>query len=276
MITIRCQLAANYTQIGTGLIDVEVLGGEGLTALKEVMASVASESETVESSDYQETDIKATVQVGMVLTSVKKDLKIKFTNKSTGKLIANIPFEVEITSPEGKTSTWIDRDMDGIIYEKDISSGKYTVSLVPLKDEKYNKYLMLAANEKVDVKENIAYEKVDVSAEIKDESEIETLRKAIAVTDLGLRRILSTLEPGQMEYQAQAEFEYAIKAAGAQSPSFATIAGSGINGCMLHYGTNHCEMKDGSLLLMDLGAKYKGYCADITRTALSPAKGRCS
>ncbi len=173
----EAQLAANYTQIGTGLIDVEVLGGEGLTALREVMASAASESETVESSEYQETDVKATVQVGLVLTSVKKDLKIKFTNKSTGKLIANIPFEVEITSPGGKTSTWVDRDMDGIIYEKDISSGKYTVSLVPLTDEKYNKYLMLATNEKVDVKENIAYEKVDVSAEIKDESEIDVSKE---------------------------------------------------------------------------------------------------
>ena len=69
-----------------------------------------------------------------------------------------------------------------------------------------------------------------------------------------------------MEYQAQAEFEYAIRYHGAEGTAFATIAGSGINGCMLHYETNHCEMKEGSLLLLDLGAKAKGYCADITRT----------
>lgn len=101
---------------------------------------------------------------------------------------------------------------------------------------------------------------------IKDETEIACLREAIAMTDVGLRRVLATLMPGQMEYQAQAEFEYAIRMAGAEATSFHTIAGSGINGCMLHYVTNHCRMKDRSLLLMDLGARAKGYCADITRT----------
>ena len=101
---------------------------------------------------------------------------------------------------------------------------------------------------------------------VKDEEEVACIREAIELTDKGLRRVLSTLAPGQMEYQAQAEFEYAIRYHGAEGTAFATIAGSGINGCMLHYETNHCEMKDGSLLLLDLGAKTKGYCADITRT----------
>ena len=100
----------------------------------------------------------------------------------------------------------------------------------------------------------------------KDESEVAILREAIALTDKGLRRILSTIAPGQMEYQAQAEFEYAIRHGGAEGTSFPTIAGSGINGCMLHYGTNHCEMENGKLVLFDLGAKVRGYCADLTRT----------
>ncbi len=100
----------------------------------------------------------------------------------------------------------------------------------------------------------------------KDESEIALMQGAINLTGEALARVLKTLKPGMMEYQAQAEFEYAIRMGGADGTAFATIAGSGINSCMLHYGTNHCEMKDGSLLLMDLGAKYKGYCADITRT----------
>ena len=100
----------------------------------------------------------------------------------------------------------------------------------------------------------------------KDETEVAIIREAIELTDKGLRRILETLEPGQMEYQAQAEFEYAIRHGGAEGTSFPTIAGSGLNGCMLHYGTNHCQMQDGKLLLLDLGAKVRGYCADITRT----------
>jgi len=101
---------------------------------------------------------------------------------------------------------------------------------------------------------------------VKDEEEIACIKRAIDLTDKGLRRILQTLKPGQMEYQAQAEFEYTIKYHGAEGTSFATIAGSGINGCMLHYETNHCVMEDGKLLLLDLGAKKDGYCADITRT----------
>jgi len=101
---------------------------------------------------------------------------------------------------------------------------------------------------------------------VKDEEEIACIRKAIDLTDKGLRRILQTLKPGMMEYQAQAEFEYTIRCHGAEGTAFATIAGSGINGCMLHYDTNHCQMEDGKLLLLDLGAKKDGYCADITRT----------
>lgn len=109
---------------------------------------------------------------------------------------------------------------------------------------------------------------------VKDEEEIACIREAIDVTDKGLRRILEKLAPGQMEYQAQAEFEYAIRWHGAEGTSFATIAGSGLNGCMLHYETNHCRMEDGKLLLLDLGAKVKGYCADITRTY--PVNGKYS
>ena len=109
---------------------------------------------------------------------------------------------------------------------------------------------------------------------VKDESEIALIRKAVELTDAGLRHMLARLRSGQMEYQAQAEFEYAIRVAGAEGTAFATIAGSGINGCMLHYGTNHCRMEDGKLLLVDLGARYEGYRADITRTY--PVNGRYS
>lgn len=167
------QVAANYELIGTNLMDTDVLGGEGLLALKEAMLAVQPTEESTESSEYQETNVTADIQVKLVMTSVQKDLKIKFTNKKTGKLIANIPFEVEVKNPSGKTSTWTDEDMDGIIYMTDIASGKYSVTLVPLENKKYEKYLMVASTEQVTVKENIEYVKVDVSAEIKGENEID-------------------------------------------------------------------------------------------------------
>ncbi len=100
----------------------------------------------------------------------------------------------------------------------------------------------------------------------KDEDEVALVRDAVAITDKALQHVMKTLEPGMAEYQAQANFEYTIRYNGAEGTSFPTIAGSGANGTMLHYETNLDICEDGTLLLMDLGAKYRGYCADITRT----------
>ena len=107
--------------------------------------------------------------------------------------------------------------------------------------------------------------------ECKDEDEIGLVRKAVDITRQGLEYVMKTLKPGMMEYQAQANFEYTCKSLGATRFAFNTISAAGKNGCMMHYGTNREEIKAGSLLLMDLGAKYNNYCSDITRTY--PADG---
>ena len=110
--------------------------------------------------------------------------------------------------------------------------------------------------------------------EQKDAQETERIRKAIDITRQGLEFVMKNLRPGMMEYQVQADFEYTCRRLGAKRQSFPTIAGSGINGCMMHYETNHCEVRDGSLILLDLGVKYENYCSDITRTY--PANGKFS
>lgn len=110
--------------------------------------------------------------------------------------------------------------------------------------------------------------------EQKDADEVESIRKAVDITRQGLEFVMKNLKPGMMEYQVQADFEYTCRRLGAKRQAFNTIAGSGINGCMMHYGTNHCEVKDGSLILLDLGAEYENYCSDITRTY--PANGKFS
>ena len=100
----------------------------------------------------------------------------------------------------------------------------------------------------------------------KDADEVEVTKEAIKVTEEALNHVLATLKPGMMEYQVQAEFEYKVKSLGADGMAFPTIAGSGINGTMLHYETNHDVCKENTLILLDLGARVKGYNADITRT----------
>ena len=102
--------------------------------------------------------------------------------------------------------------------------------------------------------------------EQKDAQEVESIRKALDITRQGLEYVMKNLKPGMLEYQVQADFEYTCRRLGAKRQAFPTIAGSGINGCMMHYETNHCEVQDGSLILLDLGAKVENYCSDITRT----------
>ncbi len=101
---------------------------------------------------------------------------------------------------------------------------------------------------------------------IKSEMEIKKMQQAIDMTEAGLKRVLSTIEPGQKEYEAVAEFDYQIAKMGADREAFETIAASGGNAVVLHYVGNDDVMKDGDLVLLDLGAQFDEYSADISRT----------
>lgn len=101
---------------------------------------------------------------------------------------------------------------------------------------------------------------------VKDADEVEDIKKAIGITKRGLERVMKNLEPGMIEYQVQAEFEYSCRREGNRKYAFPTIAGSGINGCNMHYDANDAMLPDNGLILLDLGAKYNNYCSDITRT----------
>ena len=100
----------------------------------------------------------------------------------------------------------------------------------------------------------------------KDKDEVALIQQAVDITNQALQHVMTNLKPGMKEYQAQADYEYMVHYLGAEGPSFQTIAGSGKNGCMLHYETNRETCQDGSLLLLDLGTRWQGYCSDITRT----------
>ena len=100
---------------------------------------------------------------------------------------------------------------------------------------------------------------------IKTPEELDCLRRAGDVTIEALKHMLKTARPGEYEYQWQADYEYYVARSGLRH-GFETIAASGENAVMLHYSDNNCAAKDGDLLLVDLGAEYKYYSADVSRT----------
>lgn len=172
------ELADAELAVGTQLDGITVVGEKGLLAVSDSEKSKYAIADGEEGEDpddeggYDENDYIKDVTVSMNLTSVEKDLKVKFVNKDTNKLIANVPFEIEVRTPDKKTEVWTDDDMDGIIYKASITPGNYTVTMKELTDEKYASISFDTESRKVEVKKEIAYQKIDVSDEIKKDSEV--------------------------------------------------------------------------------------------------------
>lgn len=101
---------------------------------------------------------------------------------------------------------------------------------------------------------------------VKSKEELELIKKAIYITKIGIESLMKNAKSGIYEYQLEAHFDFEIKRNGATGFAFKTIAGSGLNGATLHYSANNCLIEKDSLILFDLGAQYKLYNADITRT----------
>ncbi len=110
--------------------------------------------------------------------------------------------------------------------------------------------------------------------QIKDSVEIALLRRAVAITIEGHRAAMRAAAPGIYEYQLENVMECTFRDLGAEAVGYPSIVGSGPNTCILHYSTNRRKTQDGDLVLMDCGAEYRGYTADITRTF--PVNGRFS
>jgi Xaa-Pro aminopeptidase len=107
---------------------------------------------------------------------------------------------------------------------------------------------------------------------IKTPAEITLLQKAIDITGEAQQDVAQTIKPGVFEYQAQAALEFAFMRNGAERPGFPSIVGSGIYSTVLHYNENRKKIEAGDLVVVDVGAEYSYYTADITRTY--PASGK--
>jgi len=109
---------------------------------------------------------------------------------------------------------------------------------------------------------------------VKQTEEFKALKKACEITHKAFLRALKSIKHDVYEYEIEAELIYEMLRNGATGHSFAPIVASGSDTCILHYIKNDKKMQDGELLLMDFGAEYANYAADITRTV--PVNGKFS
>jgi Xaa-Pro aminopeptidase len=110
---------------------------------------------------------------------------------------------------------------------------------------------------------------------VKTSEEMEMIRKAVSISCQGQREVMKALKPGMSEREIQGIHEYVFKKYQAEDLGYSSIVGAGHNGCILHYIDNYKpHVTNKELILMDLGAEYRGYTADITRTI--PVNGKFS
>lgn len=109
---------------------------------------------------------------------------------------------------------------------------------------------------------------------VKDDYEITCIRNAIKITNAGVRQMMATIKPGLNEMAMEGTFNFVLAQHVCNKNAFKSICASGKRATILHYSDNKEVMEDGELFLCDLGATFKNYCADISRTF--PVNGKFS
>ena len=183
-----------------------------------------------------------------------------------GKKISGIKTVVWLDSIDPLLQQWI--HLADTIY-LNTNENDRKASLLETRDYRYVKQM----------KERYPLHKYERSAKImrelraiKTPYEIEVVKKAIDITDKTFRRLLQFIKPGVMEYEIEAEIFHEFLRNRAKGEAYGSIIASGDRARTLHYVFNNEECKDGELVLMDFGANYGGYAADLTRTV--PVNGK--
>ncbi|MGN6249682.1 MAG: aminopeptidase P family protein [Ginsengibacter sp.] len=188
--------------------------------------------------------------------------------KNEGEAISGIKKIVWLDDLEGMLQTWI--HLADTIY-LNTNENDRKANEVPVRDYRYAAYM----------RDRFPLHNYKRSAKIMKELraiktplEIEVMQKAVDITDNTFRRLLKFIKPGVMEYEIDAEIWHSFLSQRASGPAYSSIIASGDRARTLHYIENNRECKDGELILMDFGARYGNYSADLTRTV--PVNGKYS
>ena len=175
-------IGPDMEDIGRNVQDIELIGEKGIENVFAIEKERLDElSKAAEKITYDEIDMETgLVTVDYTLTSILRDLKIKFINKN-GKLVANVPFSVSLTDKSGSSTNYVDENKDGIIYLENLNGGKYTVCMNGI-DGYDTLYKFSEETQTINVKSQIEYEKVDVKNEIKTEAQVDVAKEDTKVT----------------------------------------------------------------------------------------------
>ncbi|WP_218599116.1 aminopeptidase P N-terminal domain-containing protein [Polaribacter sp. NJDZ03] len=141
-----------------------------------------------------------------------------------------------------------------------------------LKDFKQKISLNLKAKKKNNFDFSFFPNNLATLREVKTAEEVKLLIKAVRISAVGQIEVMKAMKPHMSETELQGIHEFVYKKYGAEYEGYPSIVGAGNNGCILHYIENNKTKIGNDLVLMDLGAEYRGYTADVTRTI--PASGK--
>lgn len=164
----------------------------------------------------------------------------------------------------------VERILQGLLFRPGTPARRGSVYLAKREealDHPFTRRLFLSTLDVKDVRPAMARLRI-----VKDADELVRLRRAIDITALAHREAMKLARPGIWEYELEAIIEYTFRRNGAERVGFPTIIGSGPNSTVLHYDKSRRRTEAGELVVMDIGAEYGYYSADVTRTI--PVSGR--
>jgi Xaa-Pro aminopeptidase len=233
--------------------------------------------------------------VGILLTSRIKALRDSMSkNRLDGYLVSNETNILYLTDAVGTSALWIPAEGENLLYVYPVnyesvkaSAKNCQVTLVKRSEDPYRKlaeqiqqaklkrigFDTLNATSYLTVRKSLKGTRIKPSGKlvqdlraVKEPAELAAMNKAAEITDEGVKTALKMMKPGMREYELAAEMEYCMRKLGSEGTAFDTIVASGARSAFPHGGCTDRKILEGEFIVIDVGAKYGNYRADITRT----------
>ncbi|TYP99070.1 aminopeptidase P [Tenacibaculum adriaticum] len=221
-------------------------------------------------SNKDKADVFDLVKSFKMASGYNPDIFLSPTKKYVYNLIKTTPIEkrVELSA---KIKTYLS-------YYPELQDDKFIADYLKtdmaLSSKDIQENAMLALQPKTNLDIDFLPSNLATMRETKTPAELKLLTKAVRISAVGQIEMMKAMKPDMSETEIQGIHEFVYKKYGAEYEGYPSIVGAGNNGCILHYMENNKTKVDNDLVLMDLGAEYHGYTADVTRTV--PANGKFS